>query len=242
MLNAGGRGTAVVVCDHASNAIPRSLGTLGLGPDDLVSHIAWDPGAAEVARRLAVILDAPLVLSGYSRLVVDCNRPLASGESMPTESGGVAVPGNRDLSAAARAARIGDVFEPYHRAIAEVLDLRTAARRPSVLLSVHSFTPILRGDRRPWNIGVSGRGREGLTALLVDRLSATARELTVGHNQPYAIEDDSDYTIPVHGERRGLPNALIEIRQDGLTTPEDWSRWAELLATAYRQSETPLPR
>jgi len=143
IVNADGASSAVLVCDHASNRLPRRLGTLGLSAAQLADHIAWDPGAAAVARRLSVLLDAPLVLSGYSRLVIDCNRPLGNPESMPAETGGVAVPGNRMLTAAERASRIHALFTPYHRAIAGVLDRR--AGRPSLLLSIHSFTPVLAG-------------------------------------------------------------------------------------------------
>ncbi|MGZ9035329.1 MAG: N-formylglutamate amidohydrolase, partial [Rhodospirillales bacterium] len=155
IVNIDGTASAVVVCDHASNKIPRRLGSLGLGDDDLATHIAWDPGAAEVARRLAEHLDAPLVLSGYSRLVVDCNRPLESPESIAVKSDGIPVPGNRDLNAASRAARVEGLFHPYHRAISEILDRRSAAGRPSLLLSVHSFTPVLNDSWRPWHVAFS---------------------------------------------------------------------------------------
>ena len=232
-VNVGGAGSAVVVCDHASNRIPRRLGSLGLGIDDLATHIAWDPGAADVARRLAELLDAPLVLSGYSRLVIDCNRPLGSPESIIEESGGIPVPGNRELTEAGRAARVEALFHTYHRAITDVLDRRLAARRPSLLLSIHSFTPSLNGSRRPWHLAFS-YGRDGrLAGLLLDVFSRD-RDILVGDNQPYGVDDTTDYTIPLHGERRGVPHVLIEIRQDGLVTPEACARWAARLAEAYR--------
>jgi predicted N-formylglutamate amidohydrolase len=233
IVNIEGAGSAVVVCDHASNRIPRCLGSLGLGYDDLAAHIAWDPGAAEVARRLAEHLDAPLVLSGYSRLVVDCNRPLESPESIAQESGGTIVPGNRELTETSRAARIEALFRPYHRAITEVLDRRSAARRPSLLLSVHSFTPVLNGDRRPWHLAFSYGRDARLAARLLDAFSRY-RDIVVGDNQPYSVDDTTDYTLPLHGERRGLPHVLIEIRQDGLVTEEASAAWAARLAEAYR--------
>lgn len=239
IINIEGAGSAVVVCDHASNRIPRRLGSLGLALDDLATHIAWDPGAAEVARRLAEHLEASLVLSGYSRLVVDCNRPLESPESMARESGGTIVPGNRELTQASRAARIEALFRPYHRAIAEVLDRRSAAGRPSLLLSVHSFTPVLNGDRRPWHLAFSYGRDARLAALLLDAFSSD-KDIVVGHNQPYSVDDTTDYTLPWHGERRGVPHVLIEIRQDRLATSEASAGWAARLAEAYRCTASSL--
>lgn len=234
--NTCGTGNAVVVCDHASNRIPRCLDGLGLSAVELEGHIAWDPGALDVARRLAEALDAPLVASAYSRLVIDCNRPLASDESVPSSSDGVIVPGNRSINTADRALRTAALFHPYHRAIAGVLDRHAAAGRPSLLLSVHSFTPVLNGRRRPWQIGFA-YGRDARLALLLLDAFARQDDTVVGHNQPYRVEDAFDYTIPTHGEQRRLPHVLIEIRQDLLTTPERCAAWAARLAEAYRWSE-----
>lgn len=237
--NACGAGNAVVVCDHASNRIPRCLDGLGLNATELTGHIAWDAGAADVARRLAALLDAPSVASGYSRLVVDCNRPLASKESMPTCSDGVVIPGNRSINAADREVRAAALFRPYHRAIAGVLDRRVAAGRPSLLLSIHSFAPVLNDRRRPWQIGFAYGRDSRLALLLLDAFERDGR-VVVGHNQPYRVEDAFDYTIPVHGEQREVPHVLIEIRQDLLTTSERCAEWAARLAEAYRGSEPSL--
>lgn len=234
--NPRGAGTAVVVCDHASNRIPRCLDGLGLSAAELAGHIAWDPGAVDVARRLAELLDAPFVASGYSRLVIDCNRPLASEESMPLRSDGMVIPGNHSINAADREIRTASLFHPYHRAIAEVLDRRAAAGRPSLLLSIHSFTPVLNGRRRPWQVGFA-YGRDKRLALLLLDAFAGDGGVVVGHNQPYRVEDAFDYTIPTHGEQRGVPHVLIELRQDLLTTPERCADWAARLAEAYRWSE-----
>ncbi|MEI6415418.1 MAG: N-formylglutamate amidohydrolase [Pseudomonadota bacterium] len=239
IINAEGKSHAVLVCDHASNLVPRRLGTLGLGAGELADHIAWDPGAAEVAQRLAAHLDAPLVLSGYSRLVIDCNRPLDSPESIPMQSAGVAVPGNLELTLEEREARVNALFWPYHRAITRLLDQR--ADRPSLLLSIHSFTPCLDGHARPWSIGVSyGRDRR-LAALMRHELLRRGDLLLVGDNEPYAIEDAHDYTIPVHGENRGLRHVLIEIRQNGIRTPAEAATWAARLAEAYGAIEVMWP-
>ena len=234
VINAAGRGTAFVVCDHASNRVPRSLANLGLEPAQLADHIGWDAGAAEVARRLSDHLDAPLVLSSYSRLVIDCNRPLESPESIPEQSAGVSVPGNRALTPGDRATRIAGLFRPYHEAITRLLDRR--AGRPSLLLSIHSFTPELDGQRRPWHIAISyGRDRR-LAALMLDALKTDA-SLVVGDNEPYPVDDAIDYTIPVHGEGRGVPHVLIEIRQDRIAKPTDAAAWAMRLAQTYTQVE-----
>lgn len=235
VVNAEGRSSAVLVCDHASNRVPRRLVGLGLDARALADHIAWDPGAADVARRLAALLDAPLVLSGYSRLVIDCNRPPQSPQSIAGTSDGIVVPGNQGLSAEARAERRRVLFEPYHDAIRRLLDRR--AGRPSRLLSLHSFTPSLAGEVRPWPIAVAYRHDRGLGGRLRQALLDLDPELLVGDNQPYAISDDSDYTIPTHGEARALPNVLIEIRQDGVATPAGAAAWATLLAATYTRIE-----
>ena len=237
-INFHGRSKTVLICDHASNRIPRRLGDLGLGPELLLDHIAWDPGAAAVARVLSELLDAPLVLSAYSRLVIDCNRPLESPQSVAEESAGTEVPGNLGLTSSQRRQRVDEVFKPYHRAIAALLDARSG--RPSLLLSIHSFTANLDGLRRPWVIGVASRRNRGLTGCLIRALRVSNIGL-VGDNEPYGIADAYDYSLPTHGERRGIAHAMIEIRQDGLRDPADARFWAEHLATASRRAEQSLP-
>lgn len=234
IVNADGLGSAVLVCDHAANRVPQGLGGLGLDAAQLADHIAWDPGAAEVARRLSADLDAPLVLSGYSRLVIDCNRPLRSPQSIAEQSSGITIPGNHGLSPAHRQARIETLFRPYHDAIDRLLDGR--AQRPSLLLSIHSFTPVLDGLSRPWQLGVSHWRDKRFAGLMLRALARNA-DLTLGDNQPYPIEEDFDHTVPVHGERRGLPAIMIEIRQDGIRSAADASAWAARLAEAYRRIE-----
>jgi predicted N-formylglutamate amidohydrolase len=234
VVNPDGRGSAVLACDHATNRVPRRLGTLGLDAEQLTSHIAWDPGAADVARRLSAHLDSPLLLSGYSRLVVDCNRPLESSQSITRQSAGIPVPGNRDLTPHDRAARIDGCFHPYHDAISQLLDRR--AHQPTVLLSIHSFTPVFDGRPRPWQIGISS-WRDRRLADLIRATIGRSVDLFVGNNEPYPIDEAFDYTVPVHGEGRGLPSVMIEIRQDEVRDAAAAARWAARVADAYRRIE-----
>lgn len=234
LINAQGRSSVVLVCDHASNRIPRLLGNLGLDAAQLASHIAWDPGAAEVARALSAQLDAPLVLSAYSRLVIDCNRPLDSVESIATQSAGIPVPGNHEISLVQRQTRIHSLYEPYHAAIDQLLACR--AQRTNLLLSIHSFTPTWHGHPRPWQIGISGWRETSYAAQLLAALAGND-EIVVGDKQPYPIEDDIDYTIPMHGDAHGIPSVMIELRQDGIASRGGVASWASRLVQAYRLIE-----
>jgi predicted N-formylglutamate amidohydrolase len=183
---------------------------------------------------LSAQLDAPLVLSGYSRLVIDCNRPLHNAESIAAQSAGILVPGNHELALAQRQRRINALFWPYHDAIDRLLAER--AQRQSLLLSIHSFTPVWFVQPRPWHIGISFWRERRFAALLLAAL-ARSDEIVVGDNQPYPIEDDIDYTIPVHGDAHGIPSVMIEIRQDGIATLAGAASWATRLAQAYRLIE-----
>ena len=238
VVNPNGQSAAFLICDHASNRIPAKLGTLNLTEAQRADHIAWDPGAAIMARHLSRLLDAPLVLSGYSRLVIDCNRPLANPQLTAATSGGVTVPGNAAVSAGDRAARIDELHRPYHDRIEEMLQAR--ADRPTLLLSIHSFTPDIGDGPRPWPISIAYGNDGRLARLLIPALRADGT--VVGDNQPYDVTAATDYSIPVHGERRGIPHVLVETRQDGLRTRESAEAWAETLAAAYRKIESEAVR
>jgi predicted N-formylglutamate amidohydrolase len=206
------------------------LGDLGLAAADRLTHVAWDIGTATLARRLARILDAPLVLSGYSRLVVDCNRPLEVAAAFCTRSEDIDVPGNLALSNAAKAARAAAFYWPYHDAIHELVEARMEGNIAPVMISIHSFTPVYLARARPWHIGVHYRLDRRLAALALAALRADAT-LTVGDNEPYPVALDEDYTIPVHAELRGLPYVLFEVRQDLLHAAPDIDAWAERLGS-----------
>ena len=230
-VNPGGGSPFLLLCDHASNRVPRRLDGLGLAPGRLADHIAWDIGAARVARRASAALDAPLFLAAYSRLVIDCNRPPGAPDSIAPVSADIAVPGNRGVTAEEARERAAAFFWPYHRAIAALLDERRARGLPGAIVSVHSFTPTLLGRSRPWHIGVTyHRDRRLADAILAELRRDPG--IAVGDNQPYAVTPEGDYAIPVHGEGRDLPCALIEIRQDMIADEPGARRWADRLAGA----------
>jgi predicted N-formylglutamate amidohydrolase len=227
--NAGGRAEALLICDHAAAAVPAALDGLGLQPGQRARHIAWDIGVAEVTRRLAERLDAPAILSGYSRLVIDCNRQLDDPTSIAQESDGVNVPGNRGLDAAARRLRADACFWPYHRAIAGMIESAKAAGRQPVLISLHSFTPVMQGFERPWQVGIL-YNRDGRVAERLLRALRRDPLLTVGDNEPYSGRNGHGYGVRVHGEQAGLPHGLIELRQDLIDTHHGAEAWAGRLA------------
>ena len=202
IVNADGRSRVIFTCDHANARIPRRLGTLGVGRADLERHIAWDIGAAPVARRLSGLLDAPLVLTGYSRLVVDCNRPLSAPDAFVTRSEDVDIPGNAGLDGEERRSRASCFYWPFHDAIDALVTGRTesAAGPVPILVSVHSFTPVYHGRHRPWDAGILHHGDRRLAALAVRWLRADGR-LHIGENEPYRMTLEEDFTLPVHAER-----------------------------------------
>jgi len=236
--NEAGRSVFFLTCDHACRAIPRRLDRLGLPEHETRRHIAWDIGIAAVGRQLSRLLDAAVVLQTYSRLVIDCNRDPEVPSSIPEFSETTEIPGNRDLTEAARNARINAIFRSYHGTIAAALDRRKAAGCASVLVALHSFTPVFKGVARPWHAAVLYNRDARLARPLFELLSAEPG-LVIGDNEPYAVSDLTDYTVPVHGERRGLPHVEIEIRQDQITELAGQANWAErlarLLPAAYLQ-------
>jgi len=230
VVNAQGSSPYVLLCEHASRFIPTEHNGLGLGEADLSRHIAWDIGAAKVAEALSVALDAPLVMAGYSRLLIDLNRPTSSATSIPEISETTVIPGNRDLTAEERARRVALYFEPYQAAVRDLLDARQQAGRPTTIIGVHSFTPVFKGFVRPWEAGILYRKAQGFGHALAEALGGPAE--AIAENEPYQIEDDSDYTVPVHGEARGLDAVLVEIRQDLIGDDAGAAQWAARLATA----------
>ena len=229
VLNGDGRSPYVLICEHASNRLPRRLGTLGLTAADLERHIAWDLGAEPVARRLSRLTDAPLVLQRYSRLAYDCNRPPDSADAMPEISETTAIPGNRSLSAADRLARIGEIYRPFHAAVADLLDQRAAEGVRSLVVSIHSFTPVYKGERRAVELGILfDRDRS-----LPDRLMPCFATVDARYNEPYGPTDGVLHTLNLHAAPRGLAHAMIEIRNDFLSDERGQAGWADRLAASF---------
>jgi predicted N-formylglutamate amidohydrolase len=229
LLHAEGDADFLLTADHAGRAIPSRLGDLGVAASELRRHIAWDIGIAAVTERLAAALDATAVLQTYSRLVIDCNRQPGLDSSIPTVSELTAIPGNVGLSDAEREARRQEIFLPYHAAIAGALDRRAAAGRRTVLVAMHSFTPVFKGERRAVEIGILYNRDARLPRIMLDLLRHEG-DLVVGDNAPYAVGDLTDYTVPVHGEGRALPHVEIEIRQDLIAGASGQAAWASRLA------------
>jgi predicted N-formylglutamate amidohydrolase len=237
--NAAGRSPFLLTSDHYGRLLPKKLGDLGLPESELERHIAWDIGIAGVADALSDHLDAHLIAQRYSRLVIDCNRPPDALSSIPRISEATVIPGNEGLARDAEEARRRAVFDPYHRRIAEVIERRSRDGVPTVLVSLHSFTPVYAGIARPWHIGTLYHRDTRLPPLLL-KLLREEPELVVGDNEPYAVSDETDYTIPVHGEARGLMNSGIEIRQDLIADEAGQRQWAERLARVLGEIETTL--
>jgi len=229
VLQPGGLSDLFLTADHAGRLIPRALGKLGLDEIELTRHIAWDIGIAAVTEALSDMLDATAVLQSYSRLVIDCNRAPDHPTSIPTVSEATAIPGNAGLTEEARTARRQAIFDPYHAAIVDLLDRRAVAGRRTVLVAMHSFTPVFKNVIRMVEIGVLYHHETPLSRIMLDLLRDEG-DLVVGDNEPYAITDTSDYTAPVHGEARGLDHVEIEIRQDLIAGSAGQASWAERMA------------
>jgi len=229
VLNEHGSAPALVVCDHASRAMPRRMNRLGLPEIATWQHIAWDIGAGELARGLADYLDAPAVLAGYSRLVVDCNRQPDDVEAFRTVSDGWQIPGNEGLGELDRRQRLSAFFDPYHGAIEAMLGGLRSRRPWPALIAIHSFTPRLGGHQgRPWEVGILWDRDPRIALPLLEGLRAV-EGLCVGDNEPYSGRHPSDYTIDYHAEAAGLPHICIEVRQDQLESPAGIERWVRLL-------------
>jgi predicted N-formylglutamate amidohydrolase len=226
----------VIVVDHASQRIPRALGDLGLPASELQRHIAWDIGALGVAKRVAAALGAPLVAQNYSRLVIDCNRDPKVATSIPTLGESIEIPGNIGLSGEEVAARRAEIFDPYHDHVRALLDERAAAGRLTILVAQHSMTNIFKGVRRDMHAAVLYNRDRRFAGLVLDVLRREA-DLHIGDNEPYFVSDETDYTIPRHGEARGLPHVEIEIRQDLIGDDVGQDAWGQRITRALQQAE-----
>ena len=214
--------------DHAGREVPPKLADLGLGDADLARHIGWDIGVFGLGQRLAQTLDATFISQRYSRLVIDCNRDPMRADAIPEISDGTTVPGNLALSLVDRTARIAGIFKPYHDHIAAELDARAARGIPTVVVSLHSFTPVMQGFQRPWQFGVLHLGGSSFSDAMLARLRTESDEPEVGDNEPYQM-DGIDFTVPHHAIRRGLDYVELEVRQDLLADEAGQQAVAERL-------------
>ena len=225
----------LILCDHASNAVPTALDGLGIADRDIADHIGWDIGALNVARHVAAGLDAPLYATGFSRLVIDCNRPLGSPGSIPAQSDGRHVPGNVGLAVHERALRERELFHPYHEAISAHLDATISSGTIPAVISIHSCAAVMDGVTRPWEIGIAWNRDERMSAPVMASLSKLSR-LNVGANEPYTLDIGGDYTTPEHALRRGLANLQVEFRQDCVFTEQGARNLGSLLCDAIQDA------
>ena len=229
LVNPDGRAPCLIVCDHASPVVPEALGDLGVAPDRRYDHIAWDVGAAAMARRLADRFDAPAILAGYSRLVVDCNRHVDDPAAFARVSDGAAVPGNAAMTGADRSRRIANVYRPYHNAIHDLLEGFVDRGVAPAVIACHTMTPRPRGGAaRPQEFVACWSRDDRLAGPVLDRLAARD-DVVAGDNDPYALDPAEDYTVPEHAMRRGLAHLQFEVRQDLVTGDAGAARWADIV-------------
>ncbi|MEP7454363.1 N-formylglutamate amidohydrolase [Phyllobacterium sp. SB3] len=236
VTNPEGVGPCIILCDHASNYIPDGFGTLGLHDGDLQKHIAWDPGALGVSAVMSRLLDAPLVESCVSRLIIDCNRPLDAPDLVPSLSEATIIPANENLNDKARRERIELSHKPYHAAIERLVQERKAAGLPEpVFIAVHSYTPVYRGVKRPWHIGIIHDADERLSAPLIAGLKRD-ESLSVGDNEPYSPADRVYYTLERHARAADHSCVMVEIRNDLITNAHEEKHWGEKLALILQET------
>ena len=227
--NVAARGRVILVCEHASRLLPKSLGTLGLSNEALASHIAWDPGALAVSRMMARSLDATLVFQRFSRLVYDCNRPPESPAAMPEKSEVFDVPGNAGLDQAARDARTEALYLPFREKLSRLVKERVAEGRAPVIVTMHSFTPVYFGKPRAVEIGILHDADTRLAdAMLAE--AGTGGLYDIRRNEPYGPEDGVTHTLKEHGLSNGLANVMIEVRNDLIRDEVDQRVVADYLA------------
>ncbi|AUG40307.1 MULTISPECIES: N-formylglutamate amidohydrolase [Pseudomonas] len=218
----------ILVCEHASRYIPAALNDLGLDPEAAREHIAWDPGALELAENLSQTLGATLLTANYSRLLIDLNRPCQAHDSIPLQSEIYQIPGNQHLDEATREYRRKQLFRPFHARLSGLIDARLAAGRPVRVVGIHSFTPLYYGQRRTLEMGVLFDRAEGYARRLLEGMSV--HDVKIAGNEPYKIDALGDMTVPAHGDARGLDSVLIEVRNDLLRTPQAIQCWTDYLA------------
>jgi predicted N-formylglutamate amidohydrolase len=232
IVNENGTSPIVLICEHASNVLPQSLGTLGLDDADLQRHIAWDIGAEGTSRILAKLLDAPLILQRYSRLAYDCNRPPEAEGAMPELSEVFEIPGNKNLLPSARLARTQEIYRPFHNTIDIFLDRRAAEKRHTLMVTMHSFTPVYKGKSRDFDVGFLFDRDNWLANFLIKAFPTDKARL----NEPYGPKDGVMHTTNLHAVPRGLKHVMIEIRNDLIANHAGQNTWANHLTVPLAQA------
>ena len=229
----------VIVCEHAGARLPKSLGTLGLDKEHLARHFMWDIGALDLARGIAQRLDAPLASQRYSRMICDCNRHWEAETFIPTHGEGIPVPANVNLTLAERSRRRAEIWQPFQDGVENMLNARDVRNQRTLFVTIHSFTPVFFGKERDVEYGVLFDRDTTLSPALLKALQARHGDKALP-NEPYDMNRDSDYTVPIHGEDRGLDSVEIEVRNDLLTTQEQIEARAEDLVYALREAAESL--
>ena len=229
--NPRGGSSVVLVCEHGGRAYPSKLRQLGLTDQQARRHFAWDIGALDLARALAAALDAPLLHQRYSRLICDGNRKPSAPSFIPAQGEEISIPGNAGISNDERNARLNEVWKPFHDNLSDLLDQRDRSALKTILISIHSFTPVFLGERRSLKVGILCDRERRFSDPLYMQLQQTFGE-HAALNEPYDMTREDDYTIPVHAEDRGLLCAEIEVRNDLISNPVDIALWAEILHEA----------
>jgi predicted N-formylglutamate amidohydrolase len=238
--SADAQGDVLLVCEHASRLMPDSLGTLGLDQKALDSHIAWDPGALDLSRRLSTELDAVLYHQRFSRLVYDCNRPHDAPSAIVTTSESYAVPGNRDISPEERSARINEIYVPFREGLASLIGQRTAAGRSTVLVTIHSFTRVYFDRLRDVEVGILHARDSRMADEIMRETEQLPPKYIVRRNEPYGPADGVMHTLVEHGIKNSLPNVMIEVRNDLLRNDDDQMSMAAFLAPLINKAVSTL--
>ncbi len=226
IFNVNAASRLLILCDHASNHIPSKYNNLGLNPNEIKRHIGWDIGAMNLSKKLSKNLNATLITSGYSRLLIDCNRPFAVPEAFIKKSENTIIPGNIKLSKKEKIQRAKKYCIPYRTKIQNILKIRMKKNIVPIIISVHSFTPVYNGKFRPWHLGLLFRKEKRLFTLLKKELNKN-KTIKIGINKPYKCNLKGDFSIPYFAESNGLPCILLEIRQDLINSQSGVSKWSK---------------
>jgi len=227
IVNEEGAAPIIIVCDHASNQVPHKLDDLGLDQTVLNQHMGYDIGAAPIAETLAEAFDAPAIFSGFSRLVIDINRPVDDFTSIRAISDGVIIPKNRVVTDEDK------IYWPYHHKLSAIVKTKTANGQVPIMISVHSCTDEMHGQKRPWHIGVLTNRDRRVGEALIATLETQNPDLMIGDNKPYSGWDPYGYTIENHAVPVGMPNVLLEVRQDLIADIAGQQKYADILKKAF---------